>query len=225
MKKEIPIALKTLLDKRLKESNGLFNKSFSSDYVVRLNDSDPDSDYYFEIRQTNKKERGKEDTYSVVYEPYQRSKVGEITVEVDLKGLENHFDAWLKLLEEANTKGPLFDDTITQAYYDELEPNFKIIDEDADYKPFSINQQKLIVSYLDKVKEIIENGVKNDPDKNNTIELIEKTKLSITKSTKKKVIENVRKIGAKAYKIGLQIGEKVTVLWISQFLKKIFIGE
>ena len=118
----------------------------------------------------------------------------------------------------------MFDDNITQAYYDEIEPKFKIIDEDANYNPFSIEQQKRIVAFLNTAEKVLKDNPKQTSEIKESIELINETKNNINISTKTKVIKNIRKIVAKGFKIGLHVGEKLLIEFTTELTKKLLIG-
>ena len=119
----------------------------------------------------------------------------------------------------------MFDDNFEKIYYDDIGPNFGIIDNDAEINPFRIEQQKRIVAFLDKAEKVIrEEKVGDKITKEETIKLIQETRNTITVSTKKKVINNIRRIIAKGFKFGLQVGEKLLIDFTTELAKKLLIG-
>ena len=58
-----------------------------------------------------------------------------------------------------------------------------------------------------------------------TLSLIEIAKKSLSKSTKGEVVKSIRKIISKAFKISLQIGEKLLINFTTELAKKLIEGK
>ncbi|WGH76509.1 hypothetical protein P8625_04950 [Tenacibaculum tangerinum] len=225
MKKKIPIGSRKILDQVSSGNNGLFEAEFTEDCVIRFKDSDSESDFFFEIQKINAAQGNNIVSYTIRYKPSNEETLSPHHTSVNLSNFRGHFDKWKKLLIEANKESPLFDDVFTQSYYDELEPKFEILDEDAEIKPYSIEQQQRIVEFLDKAQKILNRQKrKNDPEIKEASELIKETKANISKSTKKKVVKNIRKIIAKGFKAGLEIGQKLLIEFTTELAKKLIMG-
>jgi hypothetical protein len=220
MKNKIPIGLRKIIDEVYRNNENLFKLEFNENSIAKFLDSDNESDFFFEIKNINVENVNRNITYTVVYKPYNEETLELRTTAVTLSNFKDFFLKWKSLLIESNKVSPLFDDNFTQTYYDEIEPQFEILDDDAAYKPYTILQQKRIVEFLDNAEKILEQQ-KNNLDAKNTIELIENTKSTITKSTKKEVINNIRKIIAKGFKVGLKIGEKLLIEFTTELVKKL----
>ena len=126
---------------------------------------------------------------------------------------------------KTNKRSILFDDPIANSYYEEIEEFFKIIDDDAELKGYSIKQQLKINEYLDSINVIISNENQEDLDVIETLSLIEIAKKSLSKSTKSEVVKSIRKIISKAFKISLQIGEKLLISFTTELAKKLIEGK
>ena len=224
MKKKIPIALRKALDKEVEGTNGLFNIDFPNNSIIKFTDSDSNSDFFFEIKKINPAQGTNKVSYLIEYKPYNEESLSARHLNVNISNFSDHFKNWKNLLIESNKDSFLFDDLITQTYYDELEPKFEILDDDIQTKPYSIEQQKRIVIFLDKAQEILKNQEKDNLSVNEAITLIEETKENISISTKKKVITNIRKIIAKGFKIGLEVGEKLLIEFTTELAKKLITG-
>lgn len=223
MKKKIPLGLRKILDEVNSQIDNLFSVGFADDYIVKFNDKDSSSDFFFEVTKINPPANNAT-SYAIKYKPYNEETLEVRTANVTLANFKNHFLIWKKLLIESNLESPLFDDTITQSYYDELEPQFEIIDEDANYKTFTIFQQKRIVIFLDVTNQIIEEQNNDTVDKNVIIKLIEETKNSISRTTKKEVLQKLRKIISLGFKMGLQVGEKLLIEFTTELTKKLIMN-
>jgi hypothetical protein len=142
-----------------------------------------------------------------------------------LNGMKEWFSIWKKLVKEMGDFSPAFDDPIEQAYYDDLEVDFEIMDDDANTKPFNSEKQDIINKYLEDVKlRLNEQSFINEDEKNDTLLLIENTQNNLSRSTKKEVIKNIRKIIAKIYKIAMPLGKELLISFTSQVMLKQITG-
>uniref|UniRef100_UPI00404A5607 hypothetical protein n=1 Tax=Gelidibacter sp. TaxID=2018083 RepID=UPI00404A5607 len=226
MKKKIPIALRKLFDKYSRYNDNLFEIEIDDEPLLTFKDIELNSGYYFKVIKINSgsKSTSGKTTYDLEYLPFNDETISMREVSVVLDYIKEHFEKWINILLESNAESPLFDDNITQAYYDEIEPKFKIVDEDANYKPFSIEQQKRIVAFLNNAEKVLKDNPKQTPEIKESIDLINETKNNINISTKTKVIKNIRKIVAKGFKIGLKVGEKLLIEFTTELTKKLLIG-
>ncbi|MGG5488421.1 hypothetical protein [Gaetbulibacter sp. PBL-D1] len=226
MKKKIPIALRKFFDKYSNYNDSLFEIEIGDEPLLIFTDVDINSGYYFQVKKINagSNTNSGKTTYTLEYLPYNEETISKREATVVLTYIKEHFEKWVNILLEANKESPLFDDNITQAYFDEIGPKFKIIDEDANYKPFSIEQQKKILVFLDNAERVLKENPKQTSDVKESIELINETKKNINVSTKTKVINNIRKIVAKGFKIGLKVGEKLLIEFTTELTKKLLIG-
>ncbi|MBK8390411.1 MAG: hypothetical protein IPL23_14510 [Saprospiraceae bacterium] len=110
------------------------------------------------------------------------------------------FNAWVSLIKRYENLD--FEDPILKKYDSEIFEYFKILEDDADIDPFNIEQQVLLLRYLEKIEKIIEKE-KIEIDGLNF--LIEESKLSVTKESKNLVMRRISKILAKTRKSSLQL--------------------
>jgi hypothetical protein len=223
MKKKIPIGLRKIIDEVYKGNESLVNVEFGNDFVVKFKDSDIYSDYFFIIHSINHPTGNSNTSYSVEYNPHNRDSVNSRKLDLGLTNFKDFFLKWKTLLVESNEISPIFDDYFTQTYYEDIEGQFEIIDEDANYKPFRIAQQLRIIDFLDKVENIIETE-SSDETSQDTIVLIKNTKEKISSLTKNEVIKRIRIITAKGFKMGLEIGQKLLIEFTTELAKKLITG-
>ncbi len=225
MKKEIPIALRKIIDEVYLTNPELFNIIFGDDYVAKIQDSDTESDYYFQVTKVNPPTNGKS-SYLIDYKPLSEESNTNHRATVDLKSFRVHFDIWSNNLLESNKPSPLFDDLIAQSYYDEIAPKFTIIDEDAHIRPFSISQQKELASVYNEIKEMIENYKTDDAsEKLEILNLIEEATIEMSKNTKFNTVNKFQKIIAKTFKMGAAIGEQLLLTYVVGKLSKLLLPE
>ena len=224
MKKNIPLAIRELIQEIIDSGKDLCKAVYDKDCVLLLVDNDVESDYFFKIKTVNYDKSNGRTFYNIEFKPCSREHLNPEITKLRIAEVKASFNNWKKLLDESNKPFLLLEDNITQSYYDELEPNFEIIDEDALYKPFTIAQSKAISFFLDKVEEIISKEAVHDSDLPETLKLIDESKKTISKSTKKEVMQKIRRIIAKCFKMGIEIGEKLLIEFTAELTKKLMLG-
>jgi len=139
-KKTVPLRIRNLIDKLYSENSHLIKPHFEEDCFVNFKEIDDDSsEFYFKIySQTSG------DTCSINYLPYNDvSPKSSGYAGCNLDTVEKQFNVWITLIKKYNERSIVFEDNITQKYYDDLEVYFKVMDEDADYAPFKFKKQNL----------------------------------------------------------------------------------
>jgi len=228
MKKTVPLSIRRMIDSYTKEHPDLFKVVSNKSDIIKLVDADPESDFYFQIydaqenHSSNKKPA--DILFSVYYVPYHHDILEPVDLNLNRDNLKIHFEKWIKFLIDFNKPSVAFEDNISQAYYDELEPKFQNVDEDADFAPFSIEQQKTITLFLNECKKVVNAQKKDIGDAKSIVALIEETKRTMSRSTKKEVVNTIRKIIAKSFKMGLDIGERLLVKFTAEFAYKMITG-
>lgn len=224
MKKTIPLGIRNILEEFAEEKANLFSVIFDSNSIVSFKDLDRNSDFNFTLEKIDVHQDNKT-SYLIEYKPSNEENLNPNRVRVNLSDIKSHFNKWKNLLRAINKKSNLFDDPIANSYYDEIEEYFTIIDDDAEFKSYSIKEQIKINEFLDSINEMISNENQKDSDVLETLSFIEITKKSLSKSTKSEVVKNIRKIISKAFKISLQIGEKLLINFTTELAKKLLEGK
>lgn len=220
MKKTVPISIRTFLEQVLKENPFLIRAVFEEKSVVVFKEkNDLDSPFYFRLESINVNQSGT--SYTVEYLPENANNLNPKRHSNSLEGLKNDIKTWLGLLIEYNKDSIIFDDVITQKYYDELETKFKIIDEDADFAPHNFQQQEYLHNFLQNAKLKIQaaSSPENKIEALEIIKNIDEAKDKISKSTKSENVNRVRKIIAKAYKMRYEIGKELMIDFTSDTIK------
>jgi hypothetical protein len=224
MKKKIPLGLRKIMETESSGFNEIFTTEFTNNCIVRFKDADINSDYFFEITKINLSQVLNDTTYAIKYKPSDELTTESRGRNVKLSGFGEYFKRWKHLLMESNKESPLFDDYFTQTYFEELEPKFEILDEDSSFKPYSIEQQKKIIWFLENVENILKEENTELKEVKETFELITETKNNISKTTKKNVVKNIRIIIAKGFKIGLEVGQKLIIQFSTELAKTLLLG-
>lgn len=224
MKKKIPLAIRQLLEQLMNEKEEkIFTPRFGEDSLFDLVDIDPNSGFFFRLEK-QMISGNRSIAYVIEYKPSSVEHLNPLRLSVNFEDLKKHLKVWYNLLEQMNQESSVFDDPLLNSYYDELEPHFKILDDDADKAPFSIPQQKMIQLFLDRAEEVIQESNATEEEEKDIYDSIEDLKSSLSKSTKSEATKKFRKIIAKTFKIGLEVGEKLLVEFTAELTKKLMIG-
>ncbi|MBP6237177.1 MAG: hypothetical protein KA270_05380 [Saprospiraceae bacterium] len=225
MKKQIPFAIREIVDKTLSDNPNLIKATFKENSVVVFKEKyDDDSNFFFTIESINSL-KGGETTYTISFMPCNFNNFSSKRHTTILNAVEKDFQTWVKILNEYNKESIIFDDTITQKYFENLESDIKILDDDAETAPFKPEQQEHINVILNNSIKLIEAN-KDEENRNIADEIIkdiESTKKTLSKSTKNEVIVKIKKIIAKSYKFNLEVGKAILVEFTKESI--IFIGK
>ena len=209
MKQKVPLNIIRLVDNFYKKVEFQLDKEIGENFLIKFKGLNKNKTFFFEI--TDSKIIGGAYQYTISMCPSNEFETKKITIRCNINQLEHKLDYWGNWIKEYSNHSPVFDDPITQSYYDEIGPKFDFLDKDKFVKPYSINQQKQIELILDKVYNIIENENAEPNKKSELLALVESTKNATGSSVKAGIVDSLRKIVAMCYKVGLNLGEKVIV--------------
>ncbi|NLP59342.1 hypothetical protein [Lutibacter sp. B1] len=224
-KKEIPLVVLQIVEPYIKESNDLYQITETKESLMKFIDSDTESDFYFEIQdfevQNNKS------IVSIEFKPRNAQDLELVRVSGDVTNINTYFKKWITILDQYSKIE--YEDPIIKANKERFIEKFKLVDEDAEFSSFNLEQQIFLENYLDKSKEklaVLKNG-KSENEKLEITELeleAEIIKTALTKESKQKIIKRLSKFWAKAQKIGLPIIKEIFVSTISELTKRLLIG-
>lgn len=227
MKRKIPLSLRKAIEEVAVNYKSLFTIESNESALVAFKDKEKDSDFYYNIVRANT-ESNNQRSYLVEYKPINEDSLSINKQNMSVNSIKVTFIAWLKLILEINKESPIFDDPIVQSYYDELETEFEILDEDAEVNAYSIVQQRKIIEFLSHITLTLQSYEEyydyNKAEIKEITDLVEETKEMISRSTKREVFNKIRKVFAKIFKLGLEIGEKLLIEFSTEFAKKIITG-
>lgn len=223
MKKKIPLALRNLLDKSLSESPSIIRAEIDSNAIVIFKEkNDTTSPFYFKVESVNTQNKA-ETTYIVEFLPSNPENFNSQRHAASLEIVARNIKNWLNLLREYNKESLIFEDIFTQKYYEELEPQFVLLDEDANLVPFNLKQQDYILSFLKSAKQLVEKqkNFDNDEETKEIVLEIEETEKLMSKSTKSENLNRIRKIIAKVYKFRYELGKELLIEFTADVLKAV----
>lgn len=225
-KKKIPLAVKKSIDAISIQKPELIKAVSENDSIVVLKEKgDIDSVFYFKLLKVNLD--GDKTNYNIDYKPsseeHLRSSGGLLC---NITQFESHLNKWVSLLEQFNQESPIFDDTITNQYYEELEPKFQIIDDDAKTSPFNFEQQGLLLGLYEKTRELVKShqNPENTDYANIILEEINKAEAYVNQETKQQGIDRLRKITAMCWKYSYQVVKAILAEVLVEVGKRLLTG-
>lgn len=222
-KKQLPISVLKALEPFMKEQSNLYKLDDPGSFVLRMVDRDPDSDFFFEIREFST-DRGLQLT--IFYKPQNRNKTQEVGIVIEPKDLESHFKKWVLFLKEYEAIN-FFDDPILNQYAEEFDNEVKIVDEDADSKSYDYQTQIWLDEYLNNYIQVLEQF--NKPEINSEVVILKEDIIELketqTKLTKRAVVEKLVKIWAKTRKLGMALIKDAYDVAKKEIFKRLITGK
>lgn len=210
MKKKLPLNIIKGFQPKENENIYLVRPEKGEGYIVNFKDKDPESDFFFKII-SFEHDKNK---FHIQYKPQSSNTISPIENVFNIEELNKRFVAWTTLISEYNKTETIFDDPIIKGFADDYFNEIKIIDNDAEYKPF--NAEKLLL--LDEHLESIEKGIgkyQNSSNESVIKAIIAETKElrnELTKKSQNQILKKLVIIWAKISKQGIPL--------IKEFIKE-----
>ena len=224
-KKEIPLIILQAIEPYFKEKSELFNLTEPEESLLKIVDADIESDFFFEIRDC--KHQNNRISVSLKMKPKSNSQTDIFNIDIEYKQINDYFQRWKKILEDYSKT--IYQDPIVKINQERFFEKYDILDEDADYATFDLEQQIYLDEYLSKTQDKIlklKKG-KSEKEKAELDDLskdAEKIKEVITKESKRKIIKRLSKFWGKAQKIGLPIIKEILINFSTELAKKLLLG-
>lgn len=203
-KKDLPLVILKALEPYVGLKGDKFEVVEPKDKLLMVIDNDVDSKFHFTIEQYLKNKNN--DTFQFLMTRVPKSAIdnGQYQAWVEVSGLGEQFDSWIKLLEEYESVNSFFDDPITKSFKEEFYAEFEIFEADADTNPLNTKQILLLDSYLDSIDNKLSEytTTKNTEDIQEIKEEILQLRDNLTKKSKNWVISKLTNIWAKIAKQG-----------------------
>jgi hypothetical protein len=225
MKKKIPLAILEALQPLVDGNLELVKPVKNENVIFHLVDNDRESDFFYQV--VRQELSGGNSGYIVEFQPRNKEDVSKYKVWLKLNEVISTVQSWLSLISAYNKIQTVYDDPIIKSSQERFEKQFDILDEDATYASFDLNQQLYLDDYLNNARtKLLE--LKDGKTENEVVDLseleIEVTEIqkNLTKETKKEIIKRLARFWAKSQKAGLDVIKeifiKVTVELASKLL-------
>lgn len=220
-KKEIPLTILHQINHFKTTFPGVSKIVKAKDSIIRYEDADEDSDFFFQINKFSS-ENGIF-SYTISYKPNSADDLGSRTRNVKFEQLNAQLEVWGNTIKAFNETEFFIDDPITKSYAKEFYDEYRILEEDADKNPFELKRQILIDLYLENSIKLLE---KYELE-NSSVDLTESKAIAIelkselTQLTKNQVMLKLSKFWAVTRKKGIPIFKEIFLELAKEIVKEI----
>jgi hypothetical protein len=224
-KREIPLYIHAVLEEHLKPRIQKFDykiaNSVDDTLVFELRGKGASNNFYFTVRKDGA------DSFSINVSPSSETSLYEFRSGLKSKSLKFYLEKWEELLNRYDDlKSPFFDDPVVSEYEDEFFTQWKILEEDADTKPFDLQRQLLIDKYLETSIQKLE--AQKTKENEEEIEAVKaqatEVRQNLTRQTKNQVVRGLAKFWAMARKMGLDVLRDIFIDLASGVIQKMLMG-
>lgn len=223
MKENIPLEFLELLAIPSNPDLRLINYTYTAKELKIQAISYPEAYFTIELKRFIFDRRG---NYNISCKPSSEKDNGRLYVQLSMDSIKDKFKLWLSIIAKFESLETIFDDPILNKYQKDFADKVKNVDADAEFAPFSYDQQVYISGYLDSVIKSA-NERKTDGNKAEMDEIINESqtlKHDLTQSTKSQVIKKLTKIWARAQKIGLEFIKEIFINVSAEIMLKLLTG-
>lgn len=202
MKKNIPLRVLQLLEPYVDDEATLYERVKSENLLISFKDKDPNSDFYFNIVEYKLEEELK---LLIDRKPQNQSSTANVRFWIKDSQLSDIFEDWTDILFAYESVNSIYDDPIIKSFSDEFFESFKIIEDDADKKPFNIKQILFLENYLNEASKIVTNQENSDNVKEieEINESIKHLSSNLSSKPKNWVVRQLSIIWAKSAKLSI----------------------
>ena len=223
-KKKIPLSILEILEPLILKNTGKIKLINPDNFLVKLIDTDSTSNFYLNIEQS--KVEGGSVRVLIDRNPRNKDIVGNFQTWVEAKNLEQYFNDWVSFIEGYEKIKSIYDDPIQRKYQEEFYSEFEILDEDAGYVSFNLDQQIWIDEYLDRIILALDKHMAQEDKDVEEIKIVAiQLKSDLTSLTKKVIIQKLSLIWSKARKHGLAILKEVYIEFRKELIKQLIQGQ
>lgn len=223
-KKDIPLTILTQMNEFKSSFPHLSRIVKADNCLIRYEDKDSESNFFFQINSFTKSPNSAEFIYSISFKPTSENNTAERSINLNFPGVSKYLNIWGQILKQyESTDFFIDDDPIISSYTEEFFNEYKIIEDDANYKPFELKSQILISSYLEKSILYIDN-IQDENTKielNNAKEIALNLNQTITELTKNEVMLKLSRFWAETRKKGLPIFKEIFLEFAKEVVKEI----
>jgi hypothetical protein len=201
MKKKLPLEILKSLEKFVSLQGEQFDVIEPGNFLLRVKDKDPKSDFYFNVEQYKYDSAFR---LLIDFKPKDSKSVGNNQIWILEKELQSYFDAWLILLKAYDKVKSFYDDPIIRTFADNYYAEFEIVDENANVEPFLPKQILMIDKHLDSISKGITKykHAKNAMEIDEIKEDIRELRDNLASKSKKWIVKRLSIIWAKITKQG-----------------------
>ena len=225
-KKNLPLAVLKTLEPYVNLQGEKFNVIIN-DNLLHVNDIDNTSDFFFSI--IDYKQQNNSFLFLLERKPKNHNDISVLKNWININNLDKQFKSWVNLLTQYDEVFSFYDDPVIKSNAEEFYQKFEILDENADFETFNLDQQLLLEEYLNTAKNKLSELKENQSEEQIIeIELLEneanEIKSVLTKESKKKIIRRLSKFWGRAQKTGLDVIKAIFINVSSEVIKVLLKG-
>lgn len=229
MKKDIPVAILTIIGKMSEKIPRLIKIIADDTVILNIVHADQSTGYYFKIIKQNSGWFDGIKKYVIEFKPAGPDSNGIMKWSGSKQDLDIYLTNWTNLLDAYENVQIFFEDPIIKRNQENFDKEFEIVDEDADIVPFDLKQQFFLDNYVSKAIESIEAFAKDKPaeEKEELASLVEEGKVlkkSISQEAKRPVIKKLSHFLGRAQKISLDLVKEIFVNVSAEVITKLITG-
>jgi len=214
MKEKVPISILEVLTPSSNENLQFVEAVNEQGTLLVLKAKHPTSNFYFKITKQENRSGGLH--YHVELKPKTKEDTASAQHWMTNDRVITTMKSWLALIGAYNTTRSILDDPITKAYEETFADRFKIVEKDAAYAGFDLEQQIYLDDYLNDVRQKVQ-LLKDGRSESDVADLNEieaeavEIQHHLTKESKQKIVRRLSRMWAKAQRVGLDVIKEIFV--------------
>lgn len=211
-KKDFPLQIHTDLNSVKTEFSKNFKYSNTSSPLLRFEDLDDSSSFYFEINDYKDVSSRGVFHYTITYKPINQNRLEETSENLNFSDLYHRLESWINVIQSFDVIPHFSNNPILENYIEENYQEYEILDDDADVVPFDLPRQILIDNYLDEVIiRLVSYEEENEENLEELKAVAVELKSTLTQSTKNQVVRKLSVLWAMAREKGIPIFKEIFV--------------
>ncbi len=147
--------------------------------------------------------------FTVLFRPADSIANSERITQLTHEATGKQLKGWFEVLELYASTPSIYDDPIIDSYADYYAKMYPLRDEDADTAPFNPNEQLLLETNLNSLKELAQTELATKPELLNEVNSeIDETKAKMSQETKATVHKRIMRVLARIYKSAKPFAKK-----------------
>ncbi|HLP50023.1 MAG TPA: hypothetical protein VK154_04020 [Chitinophagales bacterium] len=227
MKKNTPLTILEMLQPIVNNNSDIIEQVKTVELLYHIIDRDPNSNFFFKV--VKREAQSNKEFFRLEYKPKSKDSILAFAPLVERAALSDTLNSWIKIIKGYNAIHTVYDDPIIKANQERFEKQFEILDDDAEYAPFDLQQQLFLNEYLETVQvKLVElQDGKSEIEVKELNELKEEAKQiqnDLSKQPKKKIVKALTWLWAKAQKVGLPVIKEIFLTSVKEITKHIISG-
>ena len=180
------------------------------DFLIEVAEKDPDPSFLFRVKHADFENISgtQKGIFNVLQNPSHNTRIlGAFSHKHDSKKIKDAFSLWLRSVILFNDNS-IVNNPITKAYEEEFYSEHRILDEDADEKPFGRQQQQQLHLFLGCMGKALEKESTKDETITPIILEIKEVQKNMTSMSKNGLILKISKVFAKIHVHGIDLSNK-----------------